>query len=183
MRVAVFSSSKFPIFSSPSTPSHSSQLQVIPSLASKLRPHQREGVQFLFDCTMGMKGFEGEGCILADDMGLGEYFCVCVYACVFVIVCYSVYCDTAYLCYIVCIPLCNIVFLSLHVCVPNKVSEYGCVRMCVSYPSHRSSSRYFSMFFLFIFVYVCLSSVLGLSSPSSTFISPLSCLYLFSFFL
>lgn len=45
---------------------------MIPSLASKLRPHQREGVQFLFDCTMGMKGFEGEGCILADDMGLGK---------------------------------------------------------------------------------------------------------------
>ena len=46
--------------------------QVIACLASKLRPHQREGVQFLFDCTMGMKGFEGEGCILADDMGLGK---------------------------------------------------------------------------------------------------------------
>ena len=45
--------------------------QVVACLASKLRPHQREGVQFLFDCTMGMKGFEGEGCILADDMGLG----------------------------------------------------------------------------------------------------------------
>ena len=46
--------------------------QVIPELACKLRPHQREGVQFLFECTMGLRGFDGEGCILADDMGLGK---------------------------------------------------------------------------------------------------------------
>jgi DNA repair and recombination RAD54-like protein len=37
-----------------------------------LREHQREGVQFLFDCCMGMRDYDGEGCILADDMGLGE---------------------------------------------------------------------------------------------------------------
>lgn len=47
-------------------------VQVIPQLACRLRPHQREGVQFLFECTMGIRGFEGEGCILADDMGLGK---------------------------------------------------------------------------------------------------------------
>lgn len=41
-------------------------------MASKLRPHQREGVQFLFECTMGLRGFDGQGCILADDMGLGK---------------------------------------------------------------------------------------------------------------
>lgn len=46
--------------------------KVIPQLACKLRPHQREGVQFLFECTMGLRGFEGQGCILADDMGLGK---------------------------------------------------------------------------------------------------------------
>lgn len=48
------------------------KIEVIPELAIKLRPHQREGVQFLFECTMGLRGFEGEGCILADDMGLGK---------------------------------------------------------------------------------------------------------------
>lgn len=48
------------------------KIEVIPSLACKLRPHQREGVQFLFECTMGLRGFEGQGCILADDMGLGK---------------------------------------------------------------------------------------------------------------
>lgn len=47
-------------------------VQVIPQLACRLRPHQREGVQFLFECVMGLRGFEGEGCILADDMGLGK---------------------------------------------------------------------------------------------------------------
>lgn len=48
------------------------RVEVVPELACKLRPHQREGVQFLFDCTMGMRGFNGQGCILADDMGLGK---------------------------------------------------------------------------------------------------------------
>lgn len=47
-------------------------VEVVPELASKLRPHQREGVQFLFECTMGLRGFDGNGCILADDMGLGK---------------------------------------------------------------------------------------------------------------
>jgi DNA repair and recombination protein RAD54 and RAD54-like protein len=35
-------------------------------LARKLRPHQREGVQFMYDCVMGLKDFKGSGCILAD---------------------------------------------------------------------------------------------------------------------
>lgn len=48
------------------------KIEVIPSLTSKLRPHQREGVQFLFECTMGLRSFNGQGCILADDMGLGK---------------------------------------------------------------------------------------------------------------
>ena len=34
------------------------------------RPHQREGVQFMFECVTGMRDFDGRGCILADDMGL-----------------------------------------------------------------------------------------------------------------
>lgn len=41
-------------------------------LAKWLRPHQREGVQFMYECVMGLKGFRGNGCILADDMGLGK---------------------------------------------------------------------------------------------------------------
>ena len=53
-------------------PSAIHKIEVIPDLASKLRPHQREGVQFLFECTMGLRGFDGQGCILADDMGLGK---------------------------------------------------------------------------------------------------------------
>ena len=48
------------------------RVEVVAELASKLRPHQREGVLFLFQCTMGLRGFEGQGCILADDMGLGK---------------------------------------------------------------------------------------------------------------
>ncbi len=37
-------------------------------MAKWLRPHQREGVQFMYECVMGLKGFPGAGCILADDM-------------------------------------------------------------------------------------------------------------------
>jgi DNA repair and recombination RAD54-like protein len=37
-----------------------------------LRPHQREGVQFMFECVCGLRSYEGNGCILADDMGLGK---------------------------------------------------------------------------------------------------------------
>ncbi|XP_010487852.1 PREDICTED: protein CHROMATIN REMODELING 25 [Camelina sativa] len=42
-------------------------------LVKFLRPHQREGVQFMFDCVSGLHGSENiNGCILADDMGLGK---------------------------------------------------------------------------------------------------------------
>lgn len=38
-------------------------------LAKWLRPHQREGVQFMYECVMGLKeDLDGNGCILADDM-------------------------------------------------------------------------------------------------------------------
>ncbi|EFA83651.1 SNF2-related domain-containing protein [Heterostelium album PN500] len=44
-----------------------------PMLGNKLRPHQRVGIQFMFDCLLGLGGFkDGNGCILADDMGLGK---------------------------------------------------------------------------------------------------------------
>lgn len=42
-----------------------------PQIAKKLRPHQIEGVKFMYECVMGYRG-EGQGCILADDMGLGK---------------------------------------------------------------------------------------------------------------
>lgn len=45
---------------------------VPPVLCKKLRPHQREGVQFMYECVMGIRDFAGNGCILADDMGLGK---------------------------------------------------------------------------------------------------------------
>jgi DNA repair and recombination RAD54-like protein len=48
------------------------RIEVDPVLCEFLRPHQREGVQFSFDCVMGLKDFEGHGVILADDMGLGK---------------------------------------------------------------------------------------------------------------
>jgi DNA repair and recombination protein RAD54B len=45
---------------------------VDPLLARHLRPHQKEGVKFLYECVMGIKPFNGRGAILADEMGLGK---------------------------------------------------------------------------------------------------------------
>ncbi|KAI9652935.1 MAG: helicase [Trizodia sp. TS-e1964] len=45
---------------------------VDPLLGQHLRQHQREGVEFLYECVMGMRPFNGAGAILADEMGLGK---------------------------------------------------------------------------------------------------------------
>ncbi|KAL2840571.1 vacuolar protein 14 C-terminal Fig4p binding-domain-containing protein [Aspergillus pseudoustus] len=43
-----------------------------PRLAKILRPHQVEGVKFLYRCTTGMIDRNANGCIMADGMGLGK---------------------------------------------------------------------------------------------------------------
>lgn len=43
-----------------------------PILVDRLRPHQREGVEFLYECVMGLRSFNGQGALLADEMGLGK---------------------------------------------------------------------------------------------------------------
>ncbi|KAI0832427.1 P-loop containing nucleoside triphosphate hydrolase protein [Trametes gibbosa] len=43
-----------------------------PVISRHLRPHQKEGVQFLYECVMGLRKHEGQGCILADEMGMGK---------------------------------------------------------------------------------------------------------------
>ncbi|ODV89174.1 hypothetical protein CANCADRAFT_27244 [Tortispora caseinolytica NRRL Y-17796] len=43
-----------------------------PRLAKVLRPHQIEGVQFLYKCTTGQLDENAYGCIMADEMGLGK---------------------------------------------------------------------------------------------------------------
>ncbi|EPS41290.1 hypothetical protein H072_4846 [Dactylellina haptotyla CBS 200.50] len=45
---------------------------VDPILSRHLRPHQQEGVAFLYEAVMGMRPYEGRGAILADEMGLGK---------------------------------------------------------------------------------------------------------------
>jgi DNA repair and recombination protein RAD54B len=34
---------------------------VAPVLAKWLRPHQREGVLFMYECVMGLRNYEGHG--------------------------------------------------------------------------------------------------------------------------
>jgi DNA repair and recombination RAD54-like protein len=43
-----------------------------PRLAKVLRPHQVEGVRFLYRATTGMIDEKAHGCIMADEMGLGK---------------------------------------------------------------------------------------------------------------
>ncbi|KAH8119362.1 P-loop containing nucleoside triphosphate hydrolase protein [Phellopilus nigrolimitatus] len=43
-----------------------------PILTRHLRPHQKEGVKFMYECVMGLGKHEGQGCILADEMGMGK---------------------------------------------------------------------------------------------------------------
>ncbi|MCJ1310035.1 DNA-dependent ATPase protein rad54 [Agyrium rufum] len=43
-----------------------------PRLCKVLRPHQVEGVKFLYRCTTGLLDPKANGCIMADEMGLGK---------------------------------------------------------------------------------------------------------------
>ncbi|CAG2180397.1 unnamed protein product, partial [Oppiella nova] len=43
-----------------------------PILTNVLRPHQREGVKFMWDCVTGVHIEGSYGCIMADEMGLGK---------------------------------------------------------------------------------------------------------------
>ncbi|KAG0036140.1 DNA-dependent ATPase protein rad54 [Podila clonocystis] len=45
---------------------------VDPVLSRVLRPHQVEGVKFMYKCTTGMIQSNAFGCIMADEMGLGK---------------------------------------------------------------------------------------------------------------
>ncbi|XP_018572376.1 DNA repair and recombination protein RAD54-like [Anoplophora glabripennis] len=45
---------------------------VDPLLGNILRPHQREGVKFMYDCVTGVQIPGSFGCIMADEMGLGK---------------------------------------------------------------------------------------------------------------
>lgn len=50
---------------------------VDPYLGRHLRTHQREGLQFLYECVMGLRESGRFGAVLADDMGLGSVFSFC----------------------------------------------------------------------------------------------------------
>ncbi|EPQ65528.1 DNA-dependent ATPase [Blumeria graminis f. sp. tritici 96224] len=43
-----------------------------PKLSKVLRPHQIEGVKFMYRCVTGMIEENANGCIMADEMGLGK---------------------------------------------------------------------------------------------------------------
>ena len=43
-----------------------------PRLSKVLRPHQIEGVRFMYRCVTGLVDSNARGCIMADEMGLGK---------------------------------------------------------------------------------------------------------------
>ncbi|XP_066942085.1 DNA repair and recombination protein RAD54B-like isoform X2 [Macrobrachium rosenbergii] len=45
---------------------------VDPQISKNLRPHQNDGIIFLYECVMGYKVSNSFGAILADEMGLGK---------------------------------------------------------------------------------------------------------------
>ncbi|CAI2316729.1 unnamed protein product [Caenorhabditis sp. 36 PRJEB53466] len=45
---------------------------VDPVVGKILRPHQRDGVKFMYDCVTGANIPDYHGCIMADEMGLGK---------------------------------------------------------------------------------------------------------------
>lgn len=45
---------------------------VDPVVGNVLRPHQRDGVKFMFECVTGARIPNAFGCIMADEMGLGK---------------------------------------------------------------------------------------------------------------
>lgn len=58
----------------PPAPAGPASIEVDPMLTRWLRPHQREGVTFMWECVTGARktGEGGRGVLLADDMGLGK---------------------------------------------------------------------------------------------------------------
>lgn len=48
------------------TTAYTKQNVFVPEVLCRwLRPHQREGVQFMYECVMSLRDFRGSGCILA----------------------------------------------------------------------------------------------------------------------
>lgn len=58
--------------SKPQTQPVAVHVVVDPVVGNILRPHQREGVRFMYDCVTGARSEDFRGCIMADEMGLGK---------------------------------------------------------------------------------------------------------------
>lgn len=56
----------------PSVSEGDNTVTLSPTLANRLRPHQKVGLLFLYSCVMGLSSPYHNGCILADEMGLGK---------------------------------------------------------------------------------------------------------------
>ncbi|KAJ3414587.1 DNA-dependent ATPase protein rad54 [Chytridiales sp. JEL 0842] len=68
----LFEASKSTSLNADAKPKPQVHVVVDPILSKILRPHQVEGVKFLYDCVTGAKVEGAYGCIMADEMGLGK---------------------------------------------------------------------------------------------------------------
>lgn len=66
---------KLPLFASTPLPGNDPGLPPTPHTLTPclqfLRPHQREGVQFMFECVTGLRSFQGQGAAPAGRWGRG----------------------------------------------------------------------------------------------------------------
>lgn len=73
-----FAESSFILYHPPKDSDNLVHVVLEPYLSDKMRPHQLEGVKFMYECVTGLRKLDNgdatKGCILADTMGIGKTF-------------------------------------------------------------------------------------------------------------
>lgn len=106
---------------------------VDPHVSTHLRPHQQEGVVFLYECVMGYKTHDTYGAILADEMGLGKTL-----QCVALV--WTLLKQVGFVIAIICITLkticvCAVIFI-VNICIQTQFVYLYHRTYSVGFPNH-----------------------------------------------
>lgn len=73
-RAPLYETTSEDAFVLPPPPDSSNYVDVVvdPLISKHLRPHQREGIIFLYECLSGFRNYKGNGALLCDEMSLGK---------------------------------------------------------------------------------------------------------------